>query len=87
MNAPVDVLALWDREIDAFRKTEVMISVSVPERKQAYTDHLALLIDARAVVAELIDAAGELLAQFDGSERQAVVNLRAAIARVQGGAK
>lgn len=61
----VDVVAVWDREIDAFRKTEVMIAISVPERRQAYADQLASLTAARATIAELIAADREFDAAND----------------------
>ncbi len=86
----VDVLAILDVEIDAFRKTEAIIGVAVPDRRLAYEEHLAALIEARAAVAELIEAAEKILrdAKFNGldwviSDADAVA-VNAALARCGG---
>lgn len=91
MNTPVDVLAVMDAEIDAFRKTEAMVGVAIPERRAAYAEHLAKLIDARAVVVELIESSREVerwwleegMHKFEGAPA-CIFNLRAAIAKAKG---
>jgi hypothetical protein len=56
MSAPVNVLSVLDAEIQAFTNTKDIVSVSVPARKSTYEEHLARLREARAAVAELIEA-------------------------------
>lgn len=54
----IDVLAVMDREIDAIRNTKAIADVGLcGARKAAYAEHLSNMEEARAAVAELIEAA------------------------------
>jgi hypothetical protein len=74
VTAPVDVLAVMDRQIGSLRRAGV-----------AEVGDFAEIVAARAAVAELIEEATHV----DALSIQSVAHgrLRAALARVQGGAK
>lgn len=85
----VDVLAVLDREIEAIRNTKQIVDYSLsPERQGAYAEHLESLIESRAAVAELIDAAAPLEELWDaGCEIDvAIYRVASAVARCRGGA-
>jgi len=95
VSGPVDVLAVWDAEVEAFRNTASLVKVGIPGRETAYAEHLARLERTRAAVAELLEASHEFArgmppsladntAVIGGVNAQALERVRAAVRSAKG---
>ena len=82
MSGPVDVLAVMDADGRAVALlSDEYYDAGKSNLAEEWSDHLSVHDEARAAVAELIEAAAVTLA-----EPWEIDRLRAALARVQGGA-